>query len=340
METLPFHGASWLIDMAEKKKLRVLSGIQPTGELHLGNYFGMMSRMIEYQNNSDLFCCIVNYHALTTVQDKNILKKNTINAAIDFLALGMDPQKSTFWIQSDIPQVAELTWLLSNMTSVGLMERSTSFKDKIDKGLSPHMGLFSYPILMAADILLYGSNVVPVGKDQKQHLEITRDIAIKFNNTYGEILIVPEPDIEKKTMLVPGVDGQKMSKSYGNTIPIFADDNKLKKIVMSIVTDSAGIDDPKNKDTPLYKLYSLFLNNDEKKILSDRYDTPGLRYGDIKKELLEKIYEHFSPYKKRREYLLNNLDEVYDILNQGREKANVVASKYIDKMRKAMGVAY
>ena len=326
--------------MGDKKKLRVLSGIQPTGELHLGNYFGMMSRMIEYQNNSDLFCCIVNYHALTTIQDKDTLKNNTINAAIDFLALGMDPQKSTFWIQSDIPQVAELTWLLSNMTSVGLMERSTSYKDKIDKGLTPHMGLFSYPVLMAADILLYGSNVVPVGKDQKQHLEITRDIAIKFNNTYGEILIVPEPDIEEKTMLVPGVDGQKMSKSYGNTIPIFADDNKLKKIVMSIVTDSAGIDDPKDKDTPLYKLYSLFLNNDEKKILSDRYDTPGLRYGDIKKELLEKIYEHFSPYKKRREYLFNNLDEVYDILNQGREKATVVASEYINKTRKAMGIAY
>ena len=326
--------------MVDKKKLRVLSGIQPTGELHLGNYFGMMSRMIEYQNNSDLFCCIVNYHALTTIQDKNILKINTINAAIDFLALGMDPQKSTFWIQSDIPQVAELTWLLSNMTGVGLMERSTSYKDKIDKGLTPHMGLFSYPVLMAADILLYGSNVVPVGKDQKQHLEITRDIAIKFNNTYGEILIVPEPDIEEKTMLVPGVDGQKMSKSYGNTIPIFADDNKLKKIVMSIVTDSAGIDDPKDKNTPLYKLYSLFLNNAEKKILSDRYDTPGLRYGDIKKELLEKIYEHFSPYKKRREYLFNNLDEVYDILNQGREKATVVASEYINKTRKAMGIAY
>ena len=340
METLPIYGASWLIDMGDKKKLRVLSGIQPTGELHLGNYFGMMSRMIEYQNNSDLFCCIVNYHALTTIQDKNTLKNNTINAAIDFLALGMDPQKSTFWIQSDIPQVAELTWLLSNMTSVGLMERSTSYKDKIDKGLTPHMGLFSYPVLMAADILLYGSNVVPVGKDQKQHLEITRDIAIKFNNTYGEILIVPEPDIEEKTMLVPGVDGQKMSKSYGNTIPIFADDNKLKKIVMSIVTDSAGIDDPKDKDTPLYKLYSLFLNNDEKKILSDRYDTPGLRYGDIKKELLEKIYEHFSPYKKRREYFFNNIDEVYDILNQGREKATVVASEYINKTRKAMGIAY
>ncbi len=326
--------------MGEKKILRVLSGIQPTGELHLGNYFGMMSRMIEYQNNSDLFCCIVNYHALTTIQDKNILKNNTINAAIDFLALGMDPQKSTFWIQSDIPQVAELTWLLSNMTSVGLMERSTSYKDKINRGLTPHMGLFSYPILMAADILLYGSNVVPVGKDQKQHLEIARDLAIRFNNIYGEILIVPEPDIEQKTMLVPGVDGQKMSKSYGNTIPIFADDNKLKKIVMSIVTDSAAIDHPKDKDTPLFKLYSLFLNNDEKKILSDRYDTPGLRYGDIKKELLEKIYEHFSPYQKRREYLLNNLDEVYDILNHGREKATLVASDYIDKTRKAMGIAY
>ena len=326
--------------MGDKKKLRVLSGIQPTGELHLGNYFGMMSRMVEYQSSSDLFCCIVNYHALTTIQDKNILKNNTINAAIDFLALGMDPQKSTFWIQSDIPQVAELTWLLSNMTGVGLMERSTSYKDKIDKGLTPHMGLFSYPILMAADILLYGSNIVPVGKDQKQHLEITRDIAIKFNNTYGEIFIVPEPDIEEKTMLVPGVDGQKMSKSYGNTIPIFADDNKMKKIVMSIVTDSAGIDDPKDKDTPLYKLYSLFLDNDEKKILSDRYDTPGMRYGDIKKELLEKIYEHFRPYKKMREYLFNNLDEVYDILDKGREKAALVASEYIEKTREAMGIAY
>ncbi len=326
--------------MGEKKKLRVLSGIQPTGDLHLGNYFGMMSRMIEYQNNSDLFCCIVNYHALTTIKDKNILRKNTINAAIDFLSLGMDPQKSTFWVQSDIPQVAELTWLLSNMTSVGLMERSTSYKDKINKGLTPHMGLFSYPILMAADILLFGSNVVPVGKDQKQHLEMTRDIALKFNNTYGEILIIPEPDIESKTMLVPGIDGQKMSKSYGNTIPIFADDDKMKKIVMSIVTDSAGINDSKDKDTPLYKLYSLFLDDEEKKILSDRYDTPGLRYGDIKKELFEKICEHFSPYKKRREYLIDNIDEVYHILSLGRERAANVASEYIDKVRKSMGIDF
>ena len=326
--------------MGNRKKLRVLSGIQPSGKLHLGNYFGMMSRMIEYQKNNDLFCFIVNYHALTTIKDKNILKNNTINAAIDFLALGMDPDKSTFWVQADIPQVAELTWLLSNMTSIGLMERSTSYKDKIDKGLTPHMGLFSYPILMAADILLYGSDIVPVGRDQKQHLEITRDIANRFNNIYGKILVIPEPDIKEETMLIPGVDGQKMSKSYGNTIPIFTEERELKKMVMSIVTNSAGINEPKDKDTPLFKIYSLFLSSEEKKILSDRYDTPGLRYGDIKKELLERIYDYFSPYRQKREHLLQNLDEVYQTLEHGATKASVVANEYMDKIRKAMGIAY
>ena len=326
--------------MGNRKKLRILSGIQPSGKLHLGNYFGMMSRMIEYQKNNDLFCFIVNYHALTTIKDKNILKNNTINAAIDFLALGMDPDKSTFWVQADIPQVAELTWLLSNMTSIGLMERSTSFKDKIDKGLTPHMGLFSYPILMAADILLYGSDIVPVGKDQKQHLEITRDIANRFNNIYGKILVIPEPDIKEETMLIPGVDGQKMSKSYGNTIPIFTEERELKKMVMSIVTNSAGINEPKDKDTPLFKIYSLFLSSEEKKILTDRYDTPGLRYGDIKKELLERIYDYFSPYRQKREHLLQNLDEVYQTLEHGATKASVVANEYMDKIRKAMGIAY
>ncbi len=326
--------------MNMKKNLRVLSGIQPSGKLHLGNYFGMMSRMIEYQKNNDLFCFIVNYHALTTIQDKDELKNNTINAAIDFLALGMDPDESTFWVQSDVPQVTELTWLLSSMAGVGSMERSTSYKDKIAKGIAPHMGLFSYPILMAADILLYGSDIVPVGKDQKQHLEITRDIANRFNNIYGDVLVIPEPDINQETMLVPGTDGQKMSKSYGNTIPIFAEHNELKKTVMSIVTDSAGINEPKDKDTPLYKIYSLFLNDEEKKILSDRYETPGLRYGDVKKELLEKIYEHVSPYREKRERLFNNTDDVRQILNQGREKASLVANDYIEKIRKAIGIAY
>ena len=299
-----------------------------------------MSRMIEYQKNNDLFCFIVNYHALTTIQDKNELKNNTISAAIDFLALGMDSDKSTFWVQSDVPQVTELTWLLSSMAGVGLMERSTSYKDKIDKGITPHMGLFSYPILMAADILLYGSDIVPVGKDQKQHLEITRDIASRFNNIYGEVLVMPEPDINKETMLVPGTDGQKMSKSYGNTIPIFAEESEIKKAVMSIVTDSAGINESKDKETPLYKIYSLFLNDEEKKTLSDRYETPGLRYGDVKKELLEKIYDYISPYREKRDYLLNNTDDVRQVLNQGKEKASIVANDYIGKIRKAMGIAY
>ena len=324
-----------------KIKKRVLSGIQPSGKLHLGNYFGMMSRMINYQDENDLFCFIVNYHALTTIQDKAELEKNTINAALDFLALGMDPEKSTFWVQSDVPQVTELTWLLSNMAGVGLMERSTSYKDKIDKGLSPHMGLFSYPILMAADILLYGSEIVPVGKDQKQHLEITRDIAIRFNNVYGkDILVVPSPDINEDTMLVPGIDGQKMSKSYANTIPIFADEKSIKKSVMSITTDSAGIDEPKDKDSPLFKIYSLFLNSEEKNILSDRYDTPGLKYGDVKKELLSRIIEHFSPYREKRKYLSKNIDHVHSLLDRGRDKASKVADEYIKKIRDAMGLNY
>ena len=324
-----------------KIKKRVLSGIQPSGKLHLGNYFGMMSRMINYQDENDLFCFIVNYHALTTIQNKAELEKNTINAALDFLALGMDPEKSTFWVQSDVPQVTELTWLLSNMAGVGLMERSTSYKDKIDKGLSPHMGLFSYPILMAADILLYGGEIVPVGKDQKQHLEITRDIAIRFNNTYGkDILVVPSPDINEDTMLVPGIDGQKMSKSYSNTIPIFADEKLIKKSVMSITTDSAGINDPKDKDSPLFKIHSLFLNSEEKNILSDRYDTPGLKYGDVKKELLSRIIEYFSPYRDKRSYLMNNIDHVHSLLEHGRHKASKVADEYIKKIRDAMGLDY
>ena len=321
-------------------KKRVLSGIQPSGKLHLGNYFGMMSRMIEYQESNDLFCFIVNYHALTTIHDKNELKDNTMNAALDFLALGMDPEKSTFWIQSDVPQVTELTWLLSNMAGVGLMERSTSYKDKIEKGLKPHMGLFSYPVLMAADILLYGSDIVPVGKDQKQHLEITRDIAIKFNNTYGDIFIIPEASINQDTKLIPGIDGQKMSKSYGNTIPIFAEEKIIKKAVMSILTDSAGINEPKDKDTPLFQIYSMFLDTEGKKLLNDRYDTPGLRYGDLKKELFEKTIEYFSPFREKRAQLSKDMDFVYKMLEVGKNKASKVADDYITKIRNAMGLNY
>lgn len=247
--------------MSAKKNLRVLSGIQPSGALHLGNYFGMMARMIKYQEENELFCFIANYHAMTTLPNSQTLSSNTFNAACDFLALGLDPEKSTFWVQSDVPQVTELTWILSSHASVGLMDRATSYKDKIARGIKPNMGLYSYPVLMAADILLFDSQIVPVGKDQKQHLEMTRDMAIRFNNTFGETLIVPEPDIEKVSQLVPGIDGQKMSKSYNNTIPIFDIEKKIRKKIMKIVTDTTDVDEPKDKNTPLFQIYSLFLDH-------------------------------------------------------------------------------
>lgn len=319
---------------------RILSGIQPSGQLHLGNYFGMMSRMIRYQNENDLFCFIVNYHALTTVQDREQLERNTFEAACDFLALGLDPEKATFWIQSDVPQVTELTWILSNVTGVGLLERATSYKDKLARGLSPNMGLFSYPILMAADILCFGAERVPVGKDQKQHLEMTRDIALRFNNQFGEVFIIPEPDIDDKTQLIPGLDGQKMSKSYHNTIPIFVSDRELKKRVFSIVTDSTPIESPKDKNTPLFQLYSLFLNPREQADLARRYDEPGLRYGDVKKELYERILALVTPYRDKRDQLLAHPDEVKDILRSGAKKAAVVGDRYLQAAREAAGLNY
>ena len=322
------------------KVKRVLSGIQPSGKLHIGNYFGMMSRMIKYQDDKDLFCFIVNYHALTTINDQEFLKKNTINAALDFLALGLDPEKSTFWIQSDVPEVTELSWLLSNTIGVGQMERSTSYKDKISKGISPNMGLFSYPILMAADILLFGGDLVPVGKDQIQHLEIARDIALKFNKVYGNTFILPEADIEKNTMLVSGTDGKKMSKSYNNIIPIFESEKILKKRIMSIATDSTPIESPKDINTPLFNIYSLFLNSNEIQVLNDKYDNPGLRYGDVKQELYKTINEYFAPYRQKRRELENKKSDITEILNFGAKKAKVVASSFLDLARENMGINY
>lgn len=320
--------------------MRVLSGIQPSGALHLGNYFGMMSRMIKYQSNNELFCFIANYHALTTIPNRENLSSNTFSAACDFLALGLDPEKSTFWIQSDVPQVTELTWILSSQVGVGLMDRATSYKDKIAQGLSPNMGLYSYPILMAADILLFDSQVVPVGKDQKQHLEMARDIALKFNNNFGDTFLIPEPDISLETQLVPGIDGKKMSKSYNNTIPIFNSEKYIRKKVMKIITDNTDIDEPKDKDTPLFNLYSLFLNQEEKINLSNRYDGPGMRYGDIKKELFEKIMDYFQPYRENRDKLLSDSDYVADILKYGAKKASKVADEVLDRVRSASGVKY
>jgi len=319
---------------------RVLSGIQPSGSLHLGNYFGMMSRMIRYQKEYDLFSFIVNYHAMTTIQDPNILENNTINAALDYIALGLDPEKSTFWIQGDVSQVTEFTWIISNITNVGLIERSTSYKDKISKGITPNMGLFSYPILMASDILCFGGDIVPVGKDQKQHLEMTRDIAIKFNNTYGDTLVVPEPDIEQETQLVPGIDGKKMSKSYNNTIPIFGDEKFICKQIMSIVTDSTPVSEPKDIKSPLFNLFVLFLDEKGKKDLKRRFLSPGLQYGDVKKELFETIIEYFRPFREKREYLSSHMDYIYEQLLNGSNKASAVADQILNKVRKVTGLNY
>ena len=319
---------------------RVLSGIQPSGDLHLGNYFGMMSRMINYQEKNDLFCFIVNYHALTTLQDKDLLKKNTFQAAVDFFALGLDPDKSTFWIQSDVPQVCESTWLLSNIVNVGLLDRATSYKDKLSKGISANVGLYSYPLLMASDILLFGGELVPVGKDQKQHLEMTRDIAIRFNQTFGDTFIIPEPDIDPSFELVPGIDGLKMSKSYNNTIPIFGDEKLIKKRFMSVVTDSADIDQPKDINSPLFQLYALFLNENEKKELKIRFEKPGLRYGDLKNELFECYWEYFRPFRDKRQRLMDNKDHVLNNLSLGATKAAEVANKFLDDARSAMGLDY
>jgi len=336
VETIPIFGSV----LGAKTLKRVLSGIQPSGSLHLGNYFGMMNRMIRYQKENDLFSFIVNYHAMTTIQDPSILEKNTINAAIDFIALGLDPEKSTFWIQADVPQVTEFTWIISNVTNIGLIDRSTSYKDKISKGIMPNMGLFSYPILMASDILCFGGDIVPIGKDQKQHLEMTRDIAIKFNNTYGETLAVPEPNIERETQLVPGIDGQKMSKSYNNTIPIFGDEKFIRKQIMSIITDSTPVDEPKDIKSPLFKLFVLFLDEKGKKDLKGRFLSPGLQYGDVKKELFERIIEYFRPFREKREYLLGHMDYVYKQLLNGSNKASAVADKILSKVRKVTGLNY
>ena len=319
-------------------KKRILSGAQPSGQLHIGNYFGMIERMVQLQESSDLFCFIANYHSMTSISDKSELEKNTKEAFIDLLALGINPDKSTFWVQSHVPEVAELAWILSNYASVGLMQRSTSYKDKIANGLKPNMGLFSYPILMASDILLFQSDLVPVGKDQKQHLEMTRDIAIKFNNSFGDVFTIPEIKIDKINDVIVGIDDRKMSKSYNNTIPIFADNDTIKNQVMNIVTDSAGLNDPKDTNTTLFKIYSLFLDIDSKNELTDRYNTPGLKYMEVKKELVDTIISFFEQKKSKKEQLLSNIDEVDTKMSLGKSKAQKIAQQTLEKVKSATGL--
>ncbi|MFP7755035.1 tryptophan--tRNA ligase [Thermodesulfobacteriota bacterium B35] len=320
---------------------RILSGIQPSGQLHIGNYFGMMKTMISNMETADLYVFIVDLHALTTVHDRDRLRRGTLEAAADFLALGLDPDRCTFWVQSDVPEVCELMWILSTLTPMGLLERCHSYKDKIAKGIAPSHGLFTYPVLMAADILLFQSEVVPVGKDQKQHLEVARDIAAKFNNTYGETFVIPEPAISESTAIVPGLDGQKMSKSYGNTIPIFLDDKQLRKRVMSIQTDATPVEAPKDPEKcTLFALLKLFAPPEKLAEVRDLYINGGAAYGYIKQDLFELIRDCFADARARKRELLANQDYLRDVLAKGAEKARQKAAETMDLVRDRVGLAY
>ncbi|MEW6594044.1 MAG: tryptophan--tRNA ligase [Thermodesulfobacteriota bacterium] len=321
--------------------MRILSGIQPSGQLHIGNYFGMMRPMIENMDRAELYAFIVDLHALTSVHDRERLSRGTLEAAADFLALGLDPERCTFWVQSDVPEVTELTWILSTLTPMGLLERCHSYKDKIAKGIAPSHGLFSYPVLMAADILLYQAERVPVGKDQKQHIEVARDIAIKFNNTFGETFVIPEPVIDDNLATIPGLDGQKMSKSYGNTIPIFLPPKELKKRVMAIVTDSKPVEEPKDPDQcNLYNIYKLFAPADRLAEVRGLYVNGGAMYGKIKLELLDLLVEKFGPAQEKRARLLADPGQVREILHQGAEKARAKAVVTLDLVRDRAGLKY
>src|SRR6266481_177089 len=299
--------------------MRILSGIQPSGALHLGNYFGMMKPAIELQEKGDAIYFIADYHSMTSLFDAAERRRNTLDVALDFLACGLDPQRTIFFRQSDVPEVTELTWLLGTVTPMGLLERCHSYKDKVAKGVSSNFGLFAYPVLMAADILIYDSNVVPVGLDQKQHVEVTRDIAIKFNEQYGQTFIIPEPQIRSEVARVPGVDGEKMSKSYGNTIEIFGDEKALRKKVMAIKMDSRAPQEPKpDADQNLaIQLLKLVAPAQVAKDFEERLRAGGLGYGDLKKALFENYWACFETARSRRAELAANLPSVHAVLHDG-----------------------
>src|SRR5262245_21059261 len=320
--------------------MRILSGIQPSGALHLGNYFGMMRPAIELQDQGEAFYFIANYHSMTSLFDAEERRRNTLDVALDFLACGLDPKKSVFWRQSDLPEVTELTWLLTTVTPMSLLEKCTSYKDKIAHGISPNHGLFNYPVLMAADILIFDSNIVPVGRDQKQHVEVTRDIAVKFNELYGQVFVLPMPRIREEVAVVPGTDGQKMSKSYGNFIEIFGDEKATRKKVMALVMDSRTPDEPKpdaEKNLAI-QLLKLVAPPDVAKGFEDRLRAGGLGYGDLKKALFEHYWTYFTPARARRAELANHLDHVNQVLADGASRARAVAVKVLERAKQACGL--
>jgi tryptophanyl-tRNA synthetase len=319
--------------------MRILSGIQASGVLHIGNYFGMMRPAIALQAEGEAFYFIADYHALTTVRDPKALRENARRVALDFLACGLDLERAVLFRQSDVPQVTELAWILSTIAPMGLLERAHSYKDKLARGLSATVGLFNYPVLMAADILIYDSDVVPVGKDQKQHIEITRDLAAKMNETFGPIFKLPEARIEAATEVVPGLDGQKMSKSYGNNIDIFSDEKETRKRVMNIVTDSMAVEAPKDPErSTIFQLYSLVALKAEIADMRERFLKGGTGYGDFKKELFEKLWEYFAPMRKRREEILADKSYVDNVLIRGAQRANEVADQVMSRVRAAIGL--
>jgi len=321
--------------------MRVLTGIQPSGDLHIGNYFGSIKQMVDAQKENDTFAFIANYHAMTSVKDGKRLAELTMQSATDFLALGIDPQKSTFWVQSDVKEVLELYWALSSFTPMGLLERAHSYKDKTAKGIAANHSLFSYPVLMAADILLYSPDIIPVGKDQIQHVEIARDIAVKFNNEYGEIFKLPTFKIEENVATVPGIDGQKMSKSYNNTVNIFGEEKKQLKTIKKIVTENVPMEAPKEyEDCNVYNMAKLFLNKDECRELQERYKRGGEGHGHFKLYLHDVIWEYFRPYREKREYYKTHQNEVRDILDIGATKAKDIALPMIEKIRTVTGIRY
>src|SRR5213082_3948972 len=325
--------------------MRILSGIQPSGALHIGNYFGMMRPAVALQAEGEALYFVADYHALSSLRDPQALRANSRRVALDFLACGLDPERATLFRHSDVPQVTELAWILSTVAPMGLFERAHSYKDKLARGMAATVGLFSYPVLMAADILIYDSDVVPVGKDQKQHIEMTRDLAVKMNEIFGQskgdgqIFKLPEARIQPATETVPGIDGQKMSKSYGNNIDIFGDEKETRKRLMSIVTDSTPIEAPKDLErSTIVELSSLFASKDELADMRERFKKGGTGYGDFKKELFEKLWEYFAPMRKRREEILRDKSYIDNVLARGAKHANEIANQVMQRVRAAVGL--
>ncbi len=320
--------------------MRILSGIQPSGALHLGNYFGMMRPALELQEKGEAFYFIADYHSMTSLADAAQRRKNTLDVALDFLACGLDPERTVFFRQSDVPEVTELTWLLSTVTPMGLLERAHSYKDKIAKGIAPSHGLFAYPVLMAADILIYDSNLVPVGRDQKQHVEMTRDIATKFNEQYGRTFVIPEPQIREEVAVVPGTDGQKMSKIYGNTIEIFGEEKAARRKIMGIVMDSRTPAEPKpdaGKNLAL-QLLKLVAPAEVGRDFENRLGGGGLGYGDLKKALFEHYWDYFAAARTKRAELAAHPDYVSQVLADGATKARTLAQNVLKRARRASGL--